>query len=242
MRTFAFIATLFVVGSLIGWVIEVFFRRFFSAKKWINPGFLTGPYLPIYGFGVIGLFILSEVFINLDKSAFAAIPDWLMIVMQIVFIGVVLIAIEFVGGLIFIKGLGLKLWDYSDQKGNVMGIVCPLFDLLWTIAGAIYYFFIHPQLKVGVYWLAAESNNVYYLIIGVVLGMMIVDFCYSVHLATVVSRFAKEHRITDRFFEVKALVKKSGETVRARLDKVIKQIKDEDETPSQGEVCKTTDK
>ena len=53
MNFFLILAFLFFVGSSIGWVIELFFRRFFSAKKWINPGFLVGPYLPIYGFGVV---------------------------------------------------------------------------------------------------------------------------------------------------------------------------------------------
>ncbi|MCR5514667.1 MAG: putative ABC transporter permease [Bacilli bacterium] len=53
-------STLFVVGSLIGWVIELLFRRFVSQKKWVNPGFLTGPYLPIYGFDVLVLYGVSN--------------------------------------------------------------------------------------------------------------------------------------------------------------------------------------
>ena len=42
-------AFLFFIGSCLGWCMEVFFRRFFSRanpeRKWINPGFLAGPYL-----------------------------------------------------------------------------------------------------------------------------------------------------------------------------------------------------
>ena len=49
-------AFLFFIGSCLGWCMEVFFRRFFSRanpeRKWINPGFLAGPYLPLYGFGL----------------------------------------------------------------------------------------------------------------------------------------------------------------------------------------------
>ena len=44
---------LFFVGSVSGWVAELLFRRFFSSanpeRKWINPGFCIGPYLPLYG-------------------------------------------------------------------------------------------------------------------------------------------------------------------------------------------------
>ena len=52
---------LFFVGSCLGWCVEVLFRRFFSAKKWINPGFLTGPYLPLYGFGLTFMYGVSFI-------------------------------------------------------------------------------------------------------------------------------------------------------------------------------------
>lgn len=60
MNLFLTIAFLFFIGSMAGWVIEVVFRRFFSSanpeRKWINPGFLSGPYLPLYGFSLCVLF------------------------------------------------------------------------------------------------------------------------------------------------------------------------------------------
>lgn len=63
MNLFLTIAFLFFIGSMAGWVIEVVFRRFFSSanpeRKWINPGFLSGPYLPLYGFSLCVLFLLS---------------------------------------------------------------------------------------------------------------------------------------------------------------------------------------
>ncbi|MBR0031622.1 MAG: hypothetical protein IJP61_04990, partial [Treponema sp.] len=53
MTSLLVLTFLFFAGSIIGWGIELFWRRFFSKnnpeKKWINPGFLTGPYLPLYG-------------------------------------------------------------------------------------------------------------------------------------------------------------------------------------------------
>ena len=53
------LAFLFYIGSSVGWILELFYRRIVSTKKWINPGFLTGPYLPIYGIGLCMLFLLS---------------------------------------------------------------------------------------------------------------------------------------------------------------------------------------
>ena len=60
---FLVITFLFMVGSMYGWGIELLFRRFISKKnpsrKWINPGFLVGPCLPVYGFGLVFLFVIS---------------------------------------------------------------------------------------------------------------------------------------------------------------------------------------
>ena len=120
MTVFLSLCFLFFVGSCLGWCIEVVFRRFVSAKKWINPGFLTGPYLPIYGFGLVGLYAICSIPINTGNY-------WGDAAITIVIMGAVMTAIEYVGGLIFIKGMNIKLWDYSSQWGNVQGIICPLF-------------------------------------------------------------------------------------------------------------------
>ena len=56
MSIFLIYAYLFFLGSLLGWGIEVIYRRFFSKvnpeRNWINPGFCVGPYLPLYGTGL----------------------------------------------------------------------------------------------------------------------------------------------------------------------------------------------
>ena len=65
-------AFLFFAGSLIGWTIELVWRRFFSKnnpeRKWINPGFLVGPYLPLYGFSLVILFSLSFIDVSFIEN------------------------------------------------------------------------------------------------------------------------------------------------------------------------------
>ena len=102
MKYIVLSSTLFVVGSLIGWIIELFFRRFVSQKKWMNPGFLTGPYLPIYGFGVLVLYGVSNLSLGIPNQV-------LDVIIHILIIGVGMTLIEFVAGLIFIKGFKVKL-------------------------------------------------------------------------------------------------------------------------------------
>ena len=58
MRLSLVLAFLFFIGSCFGWVLELLYRNLTHRhKKWINPGFCTGPYLPIYGFGLCTLFL-----------------------------------------------------------------------------------------------------------------------------------------------------------------------------------------
>lgn len=73
-QVFLIVLYLFFFGGVGGWVLELFFRRFFSGanpeRKWLNPGFLFGPCLPLYGFGTVLLFILSELDHTLRIDAF----------------------------------------------------------------------------------------------------------------------------------------------------------------------------
>ena len=51
MQLFLYFVFIFFIGSTLGYVLELFYRRI-AGGKWVNPGFLIGPYLPIYGFGL----------------------------------------------------------------------------------------------------------------------------------------------------------------------------------------------
>ena len=46
LNIFVRLALIFVIGGSLGWVIELFFRRWVH-KKWVNPGFLVGRGLPL---------------------------------------------------------------------------------------------------------------------------------------------------------------------------------------------------
>jgi uncharacterized membrane protein len=205
MKYLVIISTLFVIGSLLGWVIELFFRRFVSQKKWMNPGFLIGPYLPIYGFGVIVLYGVSNIPLGITIQAWD-------IVARIAIIGVGMTLIEFVAGLIFIKGLKIKLWDYSNRKGNIMGIICPSFSLIWLIVGSLYYFLLNPVLVEGISWIS--ENLIYTYFVGAVIGAMLVDFAYSIHLASKLKQFKEYSDL--RFEEFKKEFKNRIKEIRSK--------------------------
>ena len=206
MKYLVIISTLFVIGSLLGWVIELFFRRFVSQKKWVNPGFLTGPYLPIYGFGVVVLYAVSNIPLGIELKA-------VDIIVRIIIIGFGMTFIEFIAGLIFIKGLKIKLWDYSDRKGNIMGIICPIFSLVWLVVGSLYYFLLNPVLVEGISWIS--ENLIYTFFVGGVVGAMVVDLSYSIHLATKLKQFKEMQGL--RFEEFKKEFKKKVKELKSKI-------------------------
>ena len=120
MNLFLTLAFLFLIGSVLGWGLEVIFRRFFSAHRWVNPGFLVGPYLPLYGSSLCVLYLLAML-----ESLMPVENPLLKKIMLFVVMALAITALEYVAGLIFIRGMKIKLWDYSDRWGNIQGIICP---------------------------------------------------------------------------------------------------------------------
>ena len=200
MNTLLAFAFLFALGSISGWIIEVFFRHWFSSSnpqhKWVNPGFCVGPYLPIYGFGLCALFILS--YISDQYNMFA---NWKSIILWFVLMTLVMTLIEYIAGLISVKVMHVKLWDYSDMWGNIQGIICPLFSLFWAILGAVYLFFIHPYITKALFWL--KDNLAFSFFIGLFFGVFLIDVIYSSHLISIVKKFADENKIVVRLEKLK---------------------------------------
>ncbi len=203
------LAFLFYIGSSFGWFLELFFRRII-AKKWINPGFLTGPYLPIYGIGLGTLFLLSLVDMTFVENII------LRNVMIIIFMGIIMTILEYMAGLIFIKGLKVKLWDYSNMWGNIDGIICPLYTFLWTVLSAIYYFFIQNYMVDAVVWLS--NNLAFSFVIGFFFGILTIDVAHSMNLVVKLRKFAQENDILVKFEELKASIREDQEKRKEKIN------------------------
>ena len=193
MKLFLTSVFIFILGSLIGWVIELIFRRLYYGKL-VNPGFLVGPYLPIYGFGLLSLTIMHIVLTNLNLHP----------VVIILLMGIVMTLIELIGGLLCLKQK-VKLWDYSDRWLNYKGIICPLYSAIWLLAGAIYYFFLYDPLMYAVNWF--NENMSFSYVLGIVTGFLIIDFCYSSKLYIKIRKYAKENNVVVRYEKLKMHIK-----------------------------------
>lgn len=209
MNLFLTLAFLFFIGCTLGWVLEFFFRRIVH-KKWINPGFLVGPYLPLYGFGLCTLFLLCSI----DLSGIGSAAVRYIVLVCIITAAMTLL--EYVAGIIFIKGMKIKLWDYSGQWGNIQGIICPLFTLAWGGIGAIYLFFIHDNILNALGWLA--ENLAFSFVIGLFFGVFMVDFAYSMHLGTKIRSWAKKNDVVVKYERFKDSVKERAEARKEKIN------------------------
>ena len=224
MQIFLLYLFLFIFGCFIGWIIEVLFRRFFSAKKWVNPGFMKGPWLPLYGFGLITMFTMCYLCITLFKGNvrfynplgglfnqdYTSGPTFYdLIPISLMWISMNLL--EFIAGLIFIKGFKTKLWDYTNMKGNIMGIVCPLFSFLWLLVAVIFYYGLNPFIyilstKVHTYMFGGNGDVAHFgfiFALGLVYGLMVYDLVVSLEVFKRVRMFAQESGIIERYDDLK---------------------------------------
>lgn len=197
------LAFLFAAGCVIGWGIEVVYRRI-AHKMWINPGFLVGPYLPLYGFGLTVLYLLAglEELIPIENDT----------VQKLVLFAVMSVAmtlIELIAGEIFIIRMHIKLWDYSDNKWNFRGIICPKYSFFWALLGAAYYFLIHPHILSALRWFS--HNLLFSFVIGFFYGVFVIDLCYSFKAVEKIKKFAAENEMVIRYEELKKHIKKTAE-------------------------------
>lgn len=197
MEWFIRYSGLFFFGGFCGWVIELFFRRFVSQKRWVNPGFLTGPILPLYGFGVAGFYL----FANLD---WLALTPYIVLdrVLEVLAIGVLMTLIEYVAGLIFIKGMKVKLWDYSNRWGNIDGIICPLFSLIWLVIGGVYIFWLNPFFLAYTNWLIANLLPVG-MTLGFFYGILVVDLGWSLGLTARIRKAVADAKLVVDWDKIK---------------------------------------
>ena len=200
MSTFLTLAYLFFLGSLFGWVLELFFRKFFSKAnpehKWINPGFCVGPYVPLYGCGLCILYLIAVLG---DSTGWEDSLSG----RALLFAGmaVSMTVIEYIAGILLLRIAKVRLWDYSMMWGNIDGLICPLFSFFWAVLGAMYYFAIHPYILDALRWLA--NNLAFSFVIGYFFGVFTLDLAYSIHLVTRLKQFAEENQVIVKYENLK---------------------------------------
>lgn len=130
-HAFTSIILFFACYSFLGWCLESVYRSI-NLKKWVNPGFLTGPFLPIYGSFALLIILCHPLIIH-----FSFIVQYLILV----FLSTL---IEYCAGYVLESAFHMQLWNYHTTPFNVRGRIALPFSLLWGILGFIFLYAIHP--------------------------------------------------------------------------------------------------
>lgn len=160
------IIILFLMGCLIGWLIELIYRNLIE-REHKNPGFLKGPWLPIYGLGVIIMYFISGLEINF--------------IYKIILFVLVPTILELVTGLFFDKYFNIELWNYSNKLLNYKGYICLLFSFYWGLLGVIYYFLIHKSVVDKLLGILGNMHYVFFY--GMIFGIFLLDTIISMNIA-----------------------------------------------------------
>ena len=136
---------LFFIYSFIGWLWETVYCSI-KDKRFDYRGFLFGPYCPVYGFAVTTVLIFTEPF---QKHLLGLFLSGIVIAT----------AFEYFAGWFLETFFHMKLWDYSQEFGNLKGRVAPAISLFWGFGILILVRLIQPSvmalvLRIDDWWAA----------------------------------------------------------------------------------------
>ena len=118
-------------------------------------------------------------------------------------------AVEYIAGIISVKVFKVRLWDYNNEWGNIQGIVCPKFSLIWALLGSVYYFLIHHYILNSLKWLSC--NLAFSFVIGLFFGVFIIDAVKSAQLIAKLKKFAEEKDVIVKYEHLKEYIRKKQE-------------------------------
>lgn len=89
-----------------------------KSKKWVNRGFMRGPFLPLYGSGAIMMLVVSMPF-----------QDNILLTYIAGVIGATVL--EYVTGVVMETLFQVRYWDYTGKFMNYKGRICLKSSLAW---------------------------------------------------------------------------------------------------------------
>lgn len=184
---------LFLIYSVIGWIMEVTLS-FIENHKFINRGFLIGPYCPIYGTGAIIITLLLNRYVD----------DWIVLfIMSILICGV----LEYITSYLMEKIFKARWWDYSNMKFNINGRICLETIIPFGLLGLLIMYITNPFFfsllqQIPNVWLTVLS--IFFAIVFIIDNIISFNVIANVRIAT--KKISKEN-IKDNTEEITQKVK-----------------------------------
>lgn len=125
--------------SCLGWLMEVTLK-YIEFHRFINRGYLIGPYCPIYGCGVVAMTVLVEEALR-GRGSFGDVFLAGMVVCG---------ALEYFVSWLMEKLFHARWWDYSKKPMNLHGRIWIGNIILFGLGSVIVIKFVNPILMKGV--------------------------------------------------------------------------------------------
>ena len=127
----------FLFFAILGFIYENILQLILTGELTSNPFY--GPWMPIYGFGVIIMIFLTRLIFNNLK-----IKRWQKIIILFISVTVILTIIELVGGYLTEFIFHKSFWDYTDMKYNFGKYISLEVSLVWGTACLIFLYVVKP--------------------------------------------------------------------------------------------------
>lgn len=156
----------FYFYCFLGWIWETCYVSVLKAK-WVNRGFMRGPFLPIYGSGAIVVLIFTLPFRTSPGLVFV--------------VGMASATIlEYFTGAAMEQMFHVRYWDYSNQRLNLNGHICVTSSLAWGMFSVILTLYGHTPVERLV---SCMNINVLEAIVFVLTVYISIDMAESVREA-----------------------------------------------------------
>lgn len=181
---------LFFLYSFCGWILEVG-CKLISDHKFINRGFLIGPYCPIYGWGAILITLLLKKYMN---------DIFTLFIMAMLICSI----LEYATSYFLEKMFKTRWWDYSSYRFNINGRICLETLIPFGLFGLFIMFVINPF-----FFALIQQIPIFllYIISLVLIIIMLLDTIISYGILSSFKNISSNIR-TDSTEKITALVKK----------------------------------
>lgn len=183
---------LFFIYSFIGWVTEVFLK-YLQYHRFINRGFLIGPYCPIYGAGAVLITVGRGMLSSFECS-------WAMsFLIAFVLCGL----LEYATSYILEKYFHARWWDYTQKPMNLHGRVWIGNLILFGLGGVAIAEILNPRFLA----LASRIDPFFFTaVLTAVAVLFLADVLMSYFIMNLLKRGVEESR-SDKSEEIAAEVR-----------------------------------
>lgn len=171
MYKLCYLFILYLMYACLGWIMEVI-NSYIQKKRFINRGFMIGPYCPIYGTGVLLIIFLLKNYTGNFLVLF-------------VLAMAVCMSLEYLTSLVMEWLFNARWWDYSNRKFNINGRVCLETAIPFGLGGLLIMYVINPIFT----GLLDKGSEKFIIILGIIL--MVIFFTDLIISFFVVLKYRK---------------------------------------------------